>query len=53
GAGVPLVWIIDPDDETVTVHELGPPPRLVTAGMDLVCEPHLPGFRVLAARLFS
>ena len=52
-AGVRLVWVIDPDEQTVTVHELGARPRIVSVGEDLVCEPHLPGFRVPVARLFA
>ncbi len=52
-AGVPLVWVIDPYDRTVTVYRPGAEPELVNARQELTAEPHLPGFRVPVARLFE
>jgi Uma2 family endonuclease len=52
-AGAPLVWVIDPHDRTVTVYRQGAEPELVNARQELTAEPHLPGFRVPAARLFE
>ncbi len=52
-AKVPLVWLIDTDDRTVTVYRLGAKPKLVDDTMDLSAEPELPGFTVAVARLFE
>jgi Uma2 family endonuclease len=52
-AGVPVVWIIDPYDQTVTVHRAGGKPVLFNADQELSGEPQLPGFRVPVARLFE
>ncbi|MBX9624071.1 MAG: Uma2 family endonuclease [Gemmataceae bacterium] len=50
-AGVRLVWVIDPDDRTVTAHQPGQPP-LVFAEADTLTCPLIPGFAVPVARLF-
>src|SRR6185436_11436794 len=42
---VAVVWVIDPDFETVAVYAHGEEPRLFNRGHDLTAEPHLPGFR--------
>jgi Uma2 family endonuclease len=52
-AGVPLVWIIDPELRTVTVHRPGARPQLFNEDQELTAEPHLPGFRVPVKRLFE
>jgi Uma2 family endonuclease len=52
-AGVPLVWVIDPFDRTVTVYRPGAEPELVNVRQELTADPQLPGFRVPAARLFE
>lgn len=52
-AGVPLVWLVDPDDQTVTVYERGAAPLLFNVTQDLTAEPHLPGFRVAVRTLFD
>ena len=52
-AKVPLVWLIDTDDRTVTVYRLGEKPKLVDDTMELSGEPELPGFSVAVARLFE
>ncbi len=51
-AGVPLVWVIDPDFRTVTVHRPGARPVMVNDGEELDGGDVLPGFRVPVARLF-
>jgi Uma2 family endonuclease len=53
GAGVPLIWVIDPHDQTVTVYRPDAAPELVNVNQDLTAEPHLPGFRVSVATLFA
>ena len=52
-AGVPLVWIVNPYDQTVIVHRLGAKPQLFNTDQQLAAEPHLPGFRVAVADLFA
>jgi Uma2 family endonuclease len=52
-AGVALVWVIDPDDRTVKIYRPGKAPELVNDTQELSGEPHLPGFRVPVAQLFS
>jgi Uma2 family endonuclease len=53
GAGVPLVWVIDPRHRTVTVYRPGAEPEMVNVRQELSADPHLPGFRIPAARLFE
>jgi Uma2 family endonuclease len=52
-AGVPLVWVVDPRDETVTIYQPGKRPTLVNADENLIGESALPGFDVPVARLFE
>jgi Uma2 family endonuclease len=52
-AGVPLVWIIEPRRQTVTVVTPGDEPVLFNIRQDVAAEPHLPGFRIPVARLFE
>jgi Uma2 family endonuclease len=52
-AGVPLVWIIDSHHRTVLVHAPGAEPQLFNATQELAGDPHLPGFRVPVAQIFS
>jgi len=51
-AGVPMVWVIDPDFRTVTVHRPGARPVMVNDSEELDGGDALPGFRVPVARLF-
>lgn len=52
-AGVPLVWIVDTRDRTVTIYRPGQDPDFVNARQELSGEPELPGFRVRVADLFT
>lgn len=52
-ARVPLVWVIDPYNRTVTVHRLDAEPELFNVRQELSGDPQLPGFRVPVARLFE
>jgi Uma2 family endonuclease len=52
-AGVALVWIVDPDFETVRVHQAGAAPELFNARQELAGDPYLPGFRVAVADIFK
>jgi Uma2 family endonuclease len=51
--GVPVVWIVDPDLRTVTVHRPGMEPEMFNARQELSGEPELPSFRVPVADLFA
>jgi Uma2 family endonuclease len=48
-----VVWIVDPDLRTVTVHRPQTPPVLFNTLQELTCEPELPGFKVPVAHLFG
>ncbi len=52
-AGVPLVWLLDLHDKSVTVYRPGAEPMLFNRLMEITGEPHLPGFRVPVANLFE
>ncbi len=52
-AGVPLVWIVDTRDRTVTIYRPGQEPEFVNARQELSGEPELTGFRVRVADLFA
>jgi Uma2 family endonuclease len=52
-AGVPLVGAIDPHRRTVMVHRPGAEPELYTPRQEVTGDSHLPGFRVVVARLFD
>ena len=52
-AGVPLVWIANPHDRTVTVYRPGEEPVMFNAKQELTAEPVLPGFRTPVAELFE
>ena len=52
-AGVALVWVIHPRQETVTVHKPGVPPQLFNVTQELVGEPELPGLRIPVSSLFT
>ena len=50
---MPLVWVIDPHDRTITIYRLDAEPELVNIGQELGGKPHLPGFRVAATEIFA
>lgn len=52
-AGVRLLWIVDPDMQTVTVYHSLLDPRVLTAADALSGEDVLPGFSCQVAELFA
>jgi Uma2 family endonuclease len=52
-AGVALVWVVNPHDQTITIYRANTEPELVNVRQELSGEPHLPGFRVAAAEVFA
>jgi Uma2 family endonuclease len=52
-AGVPLIWVVNPYDRTITIYRLGAEPELVNIRQELTGDPQLPGFRVAAAEVFA
>jgi Uma2 family endonuclease len=52
-AGTRLVWVIDPEDRTVTIHRGLDEARILYESAELDGEDVLPGFRCRAADLFS
>ena len=51
-AGVRVIWVINPDLRTLTVHRLARPPMVVRMGDEIDGEDVVPGFRVPLADLF-
>ncbi|HEY7159001.1 MAG TPA: Uma2 family endonuclease [Gemmataceae bacterium] len=51
--GVGLVWVIDPEIRTVTVHQPGKPQIELTADQEVSGEDVLPGFRCRVADFFA
>ena len=52
-AGTPLVWIVDPEEETVAVHRPGRPSTLHRAGDILDAAPVLASFTLDVGELFA
>jgi Uma2 family endonuclease len=52
-AGVPLVWVVDPDFRYVIAHRPDAEPELFNVRQELTAEPVLPGFRAPVARVFG
>jgi Uma2 family endonuclease len=52
-AGVSLIWVIDPHDETVKVYRPDAEPELFNVKQEISADPHLPSFRVPVAELFE
>lgn len=52
-AGVPVVWVIDPDLKVVHVHRPNEEPISFNIRQELTAEPDLPGFRIAVADLFA
>jgi Uma2 family endonuclease len=51
-AGVELVWLADPDAQTVTAHRPNQPSQVFAATDTLTADPVIPGFAVPVAELF-
>jgi Uma2 family endonuclease len=51
-AGVPLVWLAEPQQRTVTVYSSGSEPRILTEADTLDGGDVLPGFRLPVAQIF-
>ena len=52
-AGVSLVWIVDVHYRTALVYRPDAEPVLFNVQQELSADPHLPGFRVPVAQIFS
>jgi Uma2 family endonuclease len=52
-SGVPLVWVVDPDLETVTVIARDKPTVILTGNDDIDGGEVLPGFSVAVAEIFA
>lgn len=52
-AGVRLLWLIDPDEEQITVWQPGESPKVVTPPATLSADTVLPGFEIDTVRLFA
>lgn len=51
-AGIPLVWIVDPHLQAVTVLRPGLPPEMFNTTHTLSADPHMPGFTIPVIKLF-
>ena len=51
--GVPVVWIVNPTHETVTVYRPGAEPILYNRTQEISGDPVLPGFRCRVAEIFE
>jgi Uma2 family endonuclease len=52
-AGVKLVWIVDPTFQMITVQRGDAKPELFHTDQSIAADPHLPGFNVAVADVFS
>lgn len=52
-AGVRLVWVAEPANETVVEHRSGQVPKTLGKADTLECEDVIPGFRLVLADLFQ
>jgi Uma2 family endonuclease len=48
-----VLWLVDPDLSTITVHRPGQVPKMLTTHDELACDPELPGFKVSVAEVFD
>jgi Uma2 family endonuclease len=53
GAGVPVVWAVDPNSRTIVVLKPTGEPAILRPGDGADTEPVLPGFRLLVAAVFE
>jgi Uma2 family endonuclease len=52
-AGCPMVWVVDPDSQTITVHREGAEPNVLTADQLLEGADVLPGFTCRVSDCFA
>ncbi|CAN5185226.1 hypothetical protein BH23CHL1_BH23CHL1_21610 [soil metagenome] len=52
-AGVQVVWYVDPENKSVTIHAANEPPRTLTTDDEIDGGEVLPGFRVPVAAFFE
>ena len=52
-AGARLVWLVDPESASITVHHPGQPPRVARGGDLLDGEDVVPGFQCQVSELFG
>jgi Uma2 family endonuclease len=52
-AGVPLVWIVDPHFQTITVYRPSQEPEFFSKSHTISGADHLPGFQVRVAEIFE
>jgi Uma2 family endonuclease len=52
-AGVRLIWLVSPSSRTVLVHRPDAEPVLFNVQQELSADPHLPGFRIPVAQIFT
>ncbi|MCS7300721.1 MAG: Uma2 family endonuclease [Fimbriimonadales bacterium] len=52
-AGVEVVWVIDPQNRKVEVHQKGASVQVLSAGDTLTCETILPGFSLPVSEIFA
>ena len=48
-----VVWVVDPDFRTITIHRPGRPPEGLNETHELDVDPELPGFRVPVRAVFE
>lgn len=51
--GVKVVWLVDPEERTLTVYRPGGHYTAFTEGQEVVGDPELPGFRCVVGELFK
>lgn len=52
-AGVPVVWYVDPDLQTVTIYRPDQPPVMFNSRQSIPEDPALPGLTLVVAEIFS
>lgn len=52
-SGVPLVWVVDPDLQTLTVHRPGAGPVTFSGHQEVCGDPHFPGLKFQVQELFE
>ena len=48
-----LVWIVDPTFRTITIYRADAEPEVFNTTQGISADPHLPGFNVAVADVFS